>query len=464
MNPRALAALVLTTATLLPAANEVRLPRYIREVLPNGIVLDVIPRREVPLISVRIVLRGGTESDPADRGGLASVTADALRRGTAKRSADQFSLELDALGATFGQAVTPQSTVVNIEFLSKDLDKGLDLLLDAVLAPTFPEAEVKKLLAQRVDGSKALKDNAGVAVSEYYRTFYYGPSHPYGKPVDEISQAKITRDDIVGYHKRMYAGRNMIVLVAGDVDTNTGAVVRKAIEKIPAGSAYQWQQAKLPTPTAPRIAVIDKPDAVETQFRIGLPGIDRTSPDRVPLWLVNTLFGGRFTSVLNEALRINSGLSYGASSQVEQNHLQGRITISSFTATQNTVKAVNLALDVLKGIAEKGITAEQLASAKAYVKGTYPADRLETADQLADIVGDIELFDLNRGEVDDLFPRIDAVTLEKANETIKRYLKPENLTFVLLGNASKFPPGLEAWGKSVVKVPITQPGIRVPAE
>jgi predicted Zn-dependent peptidase len=456
--------LLALAGVILPGAESVRLPRYSRDVLSNGIVLDVIPNREVPLVNIRVVLRGGVESDPAERGGLSAVVADALRRGTARRTADQFSQEVDSLGAMYNASATMQSTVVNIELLSKDLDKGLDLLLDALLHPTFPEEEMKKLLARRIDGSKALKDSPQAAASEYFRTFYFGPDHPYGRPIDEISQARITREDIAAYHKRMYVGRNMIVLVAGDVDENAGATVRKAFERVGGGSAYQWRQAKLPAQKGPRIAIIDKPDATETQFRIGMAGIDRTDPDRVPLWLVNTLFGGRFTSMLNEALRVNSGLSYGANSSFDQNHLQGRITISSFTATQNTVKAIDLALETLKNVAAKGITGEQLASVKAYVKGTYPPAHLETADQLAEVVGDIELFDLNRGDVDDLFSRIDAVTVEKANEIVRRYLKPENLTFLLFGNASKFPPGVENWGKAIVKVPVTQPGIRVPVE
>ena len=104
---------------------------------------------------------------------------------------------------------------------------------------------MKKLLARRIDGSKAIKDNPQAAANEYFRTFYFGASHPYGRPIDEISQARITRDEIAAYHKRMYVGRNMIVLVAGDVDEKAGAMVRKAFEGIGAGSAYQWRQAKL---------------------------------------------------------------------------------------------------------------------------------------------------------------------------------------------------------------------------
>ncbi|MBC7925924.1 MAG: insulinase family protein [Bryobacteraceae bacterium] len=455
-------ALVVLSCGLVSAADDVRLPAYSRQVLPNGIVLDVIPKREVPLIAVRIVVRGGLESDPANLAGLSAVTAEALRRGTATRSAEQFSQELDFLGASFDAGSDLGSTSITAEFLAQDFAKGLDLLLDVVLRPSFPEAEVKKLLAQRIDASRLFKDNPRFVTNEFFRSFYFGPGHPYGRTADEVSLSRISRNDMVAYHKAQYVGRNMIVIVSGDIEAAAGsATMISALKGVPSGTAYAWKQVPPVKRSGPRVAIVDKPDATETQFRIGLPGVDRSSPDRVPLWLVNTLFGGRFTSVLNDALRVNSGLTYGANSNFDQNHLPGRITISSFTATANTVKAINMALEVLKTISEKGIDAEQLASAKAYIKGTYPADRLETADQLAGIVSEIELFDLNRGEVDDLFSRIDAVTVEKANETIRRYLRPGDLTFLLLGNASQFPPGIGKYAADQVRVPISAPGLQV---
>jgi len=456
-----LTALVLACSVAVAAA-DVRLPAYTRKVLPNGIVLDVIPRSEVPLVSFRVLIRGGVESDPVELPGLAEITAEALRRGTAKRTASQFSEELDALGATLTATVDMQSTGIGAEFLAKDFQKGLELLYDTVMSPAFPEAEVAKVLKQSSDALRSVKDNPRVAVAEYFRNFYFGSKHPYGRPADETTVARINRAAIVDYHKKMYTGRNLILVVAGDIDAaRASEAVSKVFGAVPAGSAWQWQKAETPKPAGARMAIVHKADATETQFRIGLPGLDRADPDRVPLWVVNTFLGGRFTSLLNEALRVNSGLSYGANSTFDQDHLQGRITVSTFTSTDNTVKGIDMALDVLKKYAESGLNAEQLASTKAYIKGTYPADRLETADQIATAVGTIELFNLNKGDVDDLFSRIDAVTVEQANQTIRKYLKPENLTFLLLGNADEMPADVRKYAAKPVRISVSDPGLRV---
>jgi predicted Zn-dependent peptidase len=369
---------------------------------------------------------------------------------------------LDSLGAAFDSGADLQSVHVDAEFLSKDLATGLDLLMDSLRNPAFPEAEVKKVVAQHIDDAKGLKDDPSAAANEYFRSFFYGAAHPYGRPADESTYARITRKDIVEFHRRMFAGRNMIVAVAGDFDPATATkVLANAFGAVAPGEAYQWKQVAPVQPKATRIAVVDKPDATETQFLIGQPGIERTNPDRVPLWVVNTIWGGRFTSILNDELRVNTGLTYGASSRLDELHLPGRITIASFTKTETTGRAVDTALSLMKTLREKGVTAEQLASAKEYLKGTYPARQLETPDQLVDILTEIELFDLNRGEVDDLFSRIDAVNLERANAVIKKYYGVGNLSFLLLGNASAFESELKKYGGEVVKTPINRPGLRV---
>jgi len=204
--------------------------------------------------------------------------------------------------------------------------------------------------------------------------------------------------------------------------------------------------------------VVDQPGATQTYFLIAQPGIDRSSPDRVPLILVNTLFGGRFTSMLNDALRVNSGLTYGASSQLQQSRLRGGLAIWTFTQTETTEKAIDVALDVLKRLGDPGLTAEQLASAKAYVKGMYPTRRLETADQLATVLGELELFGLDRSDVDEFFPRIDAVTLEQANAIAGKYYRDDKLTFVLLGDAGKIRAAVKKYAPEVVEKSTTKPG------
>jgi zinc protease len=439
---------------------QLRLPPYTRQVLPNGVVLDLQPRAGVPLVQFRIMVKGGVEAEPPNMAGLAGVTAQLLRKGTSKRSADQFSQELDFLGGSFQNFDSQQSSVTTIsgEFLKKDFDRGLDLITDAVLHPTFPEAEVRKTLSQRVDGAKSIKDNPQAAIGSYFATYFFGPNHPYGHPADETTLGRIQRQEIVDFHHRIYCGRNLVVIVTGDFDPDSaGAKIREAFAGVEPGQAFEWTKtARASAPS--NLLLIDKPDATQTYFYIAQPGIERTSPDRVKLLLINTLFGGRFTSMLNEALRVNSGLSYGAGSQLQRVRLPGAIIITTYTKTESTEKAIDMALDVLKQLGEKGITAEQLASVKAYIKGTFPTQQLETTDQLSNVLADMELYGLGKGEIDDFFSSIDAASLDDINATAKKYYKPDHLTFVVLGNAAKIRQVAAKYAPKVTEVSVNKPG------
>lgn len=439
---------------------QLKLPTYTRQVLPNGVVVDLMPRTGVPLVGFRIVIKGGVEAEPVKLAGLASVTAQLLRKGTSKRSSDQFSEELDFLGGTFQNGDAPQSSVTTIsgEFLKKDFDRGLELMADAVLHPTFPDAEVHKALAQRIDAAKAMKDNPQAAINSYFAAYFFGPGHPYGHPPDEKTLDHIQRQDVVDFHKRIYCGRNIAVIVTGDFDPDAAlGKIRDAFVGAAPGNAFEWTKtASIGAPS--NLFLIDKPDATQTYFLIAQPGIDRKNPDRVKLLLINTLFGGRFTSMLNDALRVKSGLTYGAGSQLQRSRLPGGIVISTYTKTETTEKAIDMALDVLKQLSEKGITAEQLSSVKAYIKGTFPTQQLETMDQLSNVLADMETYSLGREEIDDFFPRIDAITLDEINAAAKKYYKPEHLTFVLLGNASKIRQAVSKYAPKVIEVPVTKPG------
>lgn len=445
-------------STLLSA--QVKLPPYTRDVLPNGAVVYMVQRPALPLVSFRVLVKGGEEAVPANLAGLSSITGALLRRGAGGLNASQFALSLDSLGGTLSISETEEATALNAEFLKKDFDAGLKLVSDAVLHPDFAPEEVRKLLAQRADGLKTSKDNPGAAIASYYRSFFFGAAHPYGHPADEASLDRIRRDDVLAYHQRMYVGANLIVIVAGDFDPAAAKTkIAAAFGSAPAGSAYAWKPDPLPpTATAPRVLLIDKPDATQTYFMIAQPGVNRTAADRVPLNLVNVLFGGRFTSMLNEALRVHSGLSYGASCRVETSRLTGGIAISTYTKTDTTEKAIDLSLDVLKQLAATGITAEQLASAKATVIGTYPAQHLQTADQIATALGDMEIYGLTRDEVDQFVQRVNAVTLDQANAVARKYYRSTNLTFVILGNAAKIRPVAAKYAPTMLERTTKQPG------
>ncbi|HLK69320.1 MAG TPA: pitrilysin family protein [Bryobacteraceae bacterium] len=438
---------------------QVKLPPYSREVLPNGTVVYLVQKGGLPLVSFHLLVRGGEESETAALAGVSNVTAALLRQGSANHTKDQFSEELDGLGGTFGASVNEQSTVFSAEFLKKDFEQGLNLFAEALLHPTFPDAEFRKEVARRLDNLKSLKDNPG-SINSHYRSFFFGNGHPYGHIADEASFDRIRRQDVTDYHQRMYVGKNLILIVAGDFDPAVAkARVAATFGTAPAGAAYSWVDDHPPVRnSSPAVLLIDKPDATQTYFIIAQPGIRRSTPDRMALTLVNTLFGGRFSSMINDELRVNSGLTYGANSRVEQARLTGALYISTYTKTETTEKAIDLALDVLKRFHDNGITADQLTSAKTYLKGTYPPQRLQTSDQIAAALGEIELLGLGRDEVDQFFARVDAVTLDQANEVIRKYYRTDNLTFVMLGNASKIREVAAKYGPKVVERLATQAG------
>ena len=441
------------------------LPPFTREVLPNGAVVCLMPRKDVPMVTLRVVIRGGSESDPDGKAGLAALTGEMLTRGTKNRSSEDFARALEFHGASLNANLTRQAGAMALDVLSSSAGPVLDLVLEALLQPAFRDDEFRKLQAQRRDQAHQMKDIPQAVLPNYFNAFLFGPSHPYGRPAtgDETSLAGLRPEDVRAFYDAMYAGPNVIFIAVGDFDPAAlKAKLSTGLAGLKKGTAYAWKSAARPGPaSAPRLLLVDKPDATQTYFEIGQPGIRRTHPDRVPITIVNTLFGGRFTSLLNEALRVDAGLTYGANSRFDLDRLDGAFRISTFTKTASTLQAIDLALSILKKLRGEGIAAEQLASAKAYIKGEYPTRTMETAMQLSVILSDMEILGLARADYDDLFARIDAVTLEQANATARKYFGSENLSFVLLGNTSAIRDGVKKYAPQLVEVKAVTPGYPV---
>ncbi len=436
-----------------------KLPPYKKVKLKNGMSLLLMEQREIPLVSLSFIVRTGSTADPAGREGVASLAAELLRKGTKTRGADQLSDELDFIGGQLGASAALDYTSGRAEFLKKDLSKGLDLLADAMLNPTFPQDEVTKLLKQRLDGVRAAKDQAQGVISSYFNAYLFG-NHPYGRPTggDEKSLAAITRDDVVKFYEACYTPSNTILAAAGDF--NTAEMERVLAEKFGGWAPKNAPPVSLPEPPPPqgkRLLLVDKPDSTQTFYQIGALGIARTNPDRVYIQVVNTLFGGRFTSMLNDALRVSSGLTYGAGSSFSENRARGPFFIGTYTRNATTEKAIDLTLDILKRLHEQGVSEADLKSAKAYIKGQFPP-RIETTDQLAAQIAQLEFYGLDEREIDNLNAKIDAMTLDDARRVIKQYFPLDNLVFVLIGKASEIESVAKKYAPKMDTKSISQPG------
>jgi len=436
-----------------------KLPPYKKVKLKNGMSLLLMEQRKIPLVSFSFIVRTGSTADPAGREGAASLIAELLRKGTKTRSADQLSAELDFIGGQLSVSAALDYTSGRAEFLKKDLSKGLDLLADAMLNPTFPQDEVTKLLKQRLDGVRAAKDQAQGVINSYFNAYLFG-DHPYGRPTggDEKSLAAITREDVVKFYEACYTPSNTILAAAGDF--NTAEMERILAEKFGGWTPKNAPPVNLPEPPPPqgkRLLLVDKPDSTQTFYQIGALGIARTNPDRVYIRVVNTLFGGRFTSMLNDALRVSSGLTYGAGSSFSENRARGPFVIGTYTRNATTEKAIDLTLDILKRLHEQGVSEADLKSAKAYIKGQFPP-QIETTDQLAAQIAQLEFYGLDEREINNLNAKIDAMTLDDARRVIKQYFPLDNLVFVLIGKASEIESVAKKYAPKMDTKSISQPG------
>jgi predicted Zn-dependent peptidase len=436
-----------------------KLPPFRKTKLPNGLTVLLMEKHNVPLVSFHMIVKTGSTADPEGAEGTASVTAALLRHGTQSRSGEQYAADLDFIGGNFNANASIDYTTISAEFMKKDLAKGLDLLSDPVIHPTFPAAEVTKIIAQRKSGILSAKDQAQGVLGIYFNAYLFG-ANPYARPTggDEQSLAHISRDTIALFYQTYYKPGNAVLAVVGDFDS-------AEMEKMIASQFSGWAGGSVPAvrvndpvpATGKRLLLVDKPDSTQTYFRIGNDGISRTNPDRIYVSVVNTLFGGRFTSMINSALRIQSGLTYGANSAFEQRKAPGPFYISTYTKNPTTEQAMDMALDVLKQLHEKGISAEQLASAKSYLKGQYPL-RLETSDQLASQLADLEFYGLDARDVDDFYPKLDAMTLADAQRIIKTYYPLDNLVFVVIGKASEIGPVVKKYAPQMDTRSISDPG------
>jgi len=444
-------------------AQSIRIPPHEKTVFKNGLTVLLLEKHGVPIVSFDAIVKTGAAADPAGQEGLASMAAGLLRKGTKTRTAQQFSADLDYIGGSFGANAGGDFTTISAEFLTKDLSRGLELFSDAVLHPTFPQGEADKLLAQSLDAVKGAKDDPQQVLGLYYNGYLYG-ARPYGWPDggDEVSLKHINRDAILKFYETYYAPGNTILAVAGEFNA---AELRKRLEEV----LGVWPVKTIPAVTIPvtapvkgkRLLLIDKPDATQTYFAFGNIGTTVNDPDRVAIRVVNTVFGGRFTSLLNEALRVESGLTYGAQSAFDLRKAPGTFGIYSFTRNETTVQAIDLALQVLQKLHNEGLTPEQLASAKSYIKGQFPPS-IETSSQLARRIAQNEFYGLDDNEVNQLEAHIDAVTPEIAKQVIQKHFPADDLVFVLIGKASAVTHAVQKYAEKQDARAVAEPGFWPP--
>ncbi len=440
--------LLLTVFTVsFATAQTFKVPAYQKFTLKNGLTVYLMEQHEVPLVNVSIAFDAGAVKD-GNRYGLANMAAEALLFGSSKYTKAQLDEKTEYVGASVDTYAGKEVAKLTASFAVKDQDLLFDIIQDVITKPTFDATEFDKYKKRLTLQLTQQKESPRAVVGSYFNRFVFG-EHPYANPVTgtQSTVATISADDARKFYAKEYTADRAAIAVVGDFNT---ADMKKRITALFGG----WQTAKASSPvvtdpgltfTKNQVLLVNKADARETTFLIGGKGVTQRNPDFVAVTVVNTILGGRFTSWLNDALRVNSGLTYGANSRFTTFKTTGTFAVSTFTKNSTTTQAIDMALNVLDSLQRVGIDEKTLTSAKNYVKGDFPPN-YESFGSLANLLTDMFSLGFDESFINNFQKNVDGLTVAKAKEIVTTYFPKNNLQFVLIGKADDIRDKVKKYG------------------
>jgi len=422
------------------------LPAVQRRKLSNGLEVLVVEHHELPVVSMNLVTKMGAAGDPAGKAGLASLTADMLDEGTATRDALQVSDQLARIGSSLLVSAGWDSTTASMRSLTRHLDRALEIYADVITNPAFPDKELQRLRAQRLAALRQQKDSPEAIAGLVFQKVLYGGNHPYGHPLagDEASLQSLSSADARGFYETYFRPNNSALIIVGDVKPDQ--IVPK-LEKAFAG----WKSAHVPAvdvSAAPverdrsAIYLVDRPGSVQSIIQLGQVGAPRSSPDYFPLFVMNRILGGASSARINLNLREDKGYTYGASSSFSFRRGAGPFTAAAPVQGFSTKESVAEFMKELRGIrGEMPVSPAELEGAKQSIVRGF-ARNFETPDQIANQLELIVTYDLPDTYFNSYVERVQAVTLEDVNRVANRYLQPDRMAVVIVGDRKSIEQGL----------------------
>ncbi len=440
-----------TDISLLPkpkADPRLTLPAVQRRKLSNGLEVLVVEHHEVPVVSMNLVMKMGAAGDPAGKAGLASLTADMLDEGTATRDALQISDQLSRIGSTVNVGAGWDSTTASLRSLTRHLDRALEIYADVITNPAFPAKELDRLRSQRLAALRQQRDDPNSVAGLVFQSVLYGKTHPYGHPLagDEASLQSLSTEDVRKFYETYYRPNSSALIVVGDVKPDM--VVAK-LEK----AFANWKGGHVPAvdvSAAPvqrehsMIYLVDRPGSVQSVIQIGQVAAPRSSPDYFPLFVMNRILGGASSARINMNLREDKGYTYGASSQFGFRRGAGPFVAAAPVQGFSTKESVFEFMKEIRGVrGEIPVTQVELDTAKQAIVRGWPRG-FETPDQIANQLELIVTYDLPDTYFNSYIERVQAVTLEDVNRVANRYLQPDRMAVVIVGDRSKIEQGLRS--------------------
>ena len=443
-----------------------RVPTWTKSALPDGADLIVSEKHDLPLVAFSLTFLGGANQfEPADKTGLASLTAAMMSEGTKSKDGEALSNALQLLGTSVSTTVAGESGAMSFVSTTDKLAQTLDIVADMLLNSTFPAEALERLRAQRLVALTQARAQPGAIAGRVFPKVLYGNAHPYGRVATEASLKAITRDDVVAFHNQYFQPGRALVTVVGDV-TATGVkpVIEKALAAWPkAGARPAFTYPAPPQVQKTTIFLVDRPGAAQSTFAIGHPGPPRNTPDYYALQVMNTMLGGMFQSRLNANIREEKGYSYGVTSNFAFGKGPGAFRTGGDIVGDKTDVALVEFMKELRGmLGERPVTDEELNTAKESLIQRLPA----TFASVSAINSALTSL-WSQGLPDDYFQQyskaIAAVTKADVLRVAKKYIEIDRLAIVIVGDRASIEAPLKAKNIAPIAyldiegVPKTQP-------
>lgn len=439
------------------SAKPVKFPPYEIRTLPNGLQVVLVSQNEQPIVSARMLIRAGAAQDPKGKQGLAMLAAALLDQGTPTRNAAQIAEEIDFMGGILGTGAGSDLTNVYTVSMKDGLGPALDLMADIVRRPAFPDSEIERQRQQALSSLQVAADDPDNVATQVIERLVFG-FHPYGMPSGGTAEslASLTRQDFVDYHKTWFLPNNALIALVGDVAPDEAYRQVERVFGDWARGAVPAVASMEPPPPVKRLVVIDKPGAVQTEIRAGHLAFARKHPDHLVMDQVVKILGGEGGNRLQQVLRSQKALTYGASADLDAFKQTGAVIAETDTRTEATIEALRTVVDEFFKLQRERVYEGELEGAQDFLAGSFPLS-IEEPDAIATRVLNQLFYELPLADLPAYPERVRSVTVDDVQRVAKAWLRPSQLSVVLVGDASKFMSGLAGAGfTSVERIPIDQ--------
>lgn len=409
--------------------------------LKNGMALVLVENHALPIVSMALVAPGaGAASDPADKPGLASFTADLLDEGAGGLSAIELAQEQDRLGASIGAGVDVDYAQVSVSTLTKTLDPTIDLLAKIITQPAFDPKEFERVKGDRATSLELRRDRPREVAALMLDAALYGLTSAYGHPITGLRESfkDIGTGDVQAFYKERWNPAAMTLVVVGDFDAKTlrGKLDATLGAWKPAGVKKPQRPIVKPLAVASRLQLADRKDAAQSDVRIGLVGLDRKDRRYYQFEVLSSTLGGGFTSRLVQRLREQLGITYGARAGMNYRLARGPFVISTAIVTPQTGRGLSEIFKILDDLATNNVPAEELEKSKQNLIRALPS-LFETNASTATAFAELALFGLPDNWYASYAANVRKVTAKDVKAAAKAVIPSKHMVISIVGDLSK---------------------------